>query len=90
MLSQKFKEEAMCALDDMSAEEIISVLEKIGSVQEDSVAMAIPLPQMPKFDFSKQDNIEIVVKQEFEIKTSLQYRFDFSTIDIFPRRGKAA
>lgn len=88
MLSQKFKDDAMRTLESMSAEEIISVLEKIGSVQTESISMDLHPIKVPKGGFSVQEDTEIAV--EIELNNSSRYKFNLPGIEVLIKRGKAA
>lgn len=92
MLSAAYKKKAMEALQNMSAEELVSVLTEIGSVQmSESISVEIPstsqsLCVAPWIE--KNGSIEI--NQEIPITAPTQYRFDLPAIEMTPTGGKAA
>lgn len=91
MLSQKFKEDALHALEEMSAEELIRVLKKIGSVQENTVSINISLPKPPRFHFSTEEEITPVIEQQIIVKKQPRYQFDLPKMgDVLPQWGDAA
>ena len=80
----------MNALDNMSTEELISTLKKIGSVQIESISIKVPPVRFPKINFAIQEGSEIVVEKELKMMASPQYKFDFPEMRIVPKQEKAA
>jgi hypothetical protein len=91
MLSQKFKEDALRALEDMSAEELVRVLKKIGSVQESTVSIEITLRRPSKFSVIIKEKVLPDTEQQIIMKKTLRYQFDLpKTVDVLSQWGEAA
>ena len=80
----------MNALDNMSTEELITTLKKIGSVQIESISIKVSPVIFPKINFAIQEGSEIVVEKELKMMASPQYKFDFPEMRIVPKQEKAA
>ena len=80
----------MNALDNMSTEELITTLKKIGSVQIESISIKVSPVRFPKINFAIQEGSEIVVEKELKMMASPQYKFDFPEMRIVPKQEKAA
>lgn len=91
VLSQKFKEDALRALEDMSAEELVRVLKKIGSVQESTISIEIALRRPSKFNVVIKEEVLPDTEQQIIMKKTPHYQFDLpKTVDVLSQWGEAA
>ena len=90
VLSQKFKEDALRALEDMSAEELVSVLKKIGSVQESTISIEISFTKPSKFNVAVKEEGLPATEQQIMMKKPLRYQFELpKMVDVLPQWGEA-
>lgn len=92
MLSAEYKKKAMEALQNMSAEELVSILTEIGSVQmSESISVDIPSTSQSSCVAPWIEQNEITeINQEIPITVPTQYRFDLPAIEMPSTGGKAA